>query len=283
MVKVVIDKNRRENLRRLHTATHILNYVSREVLGPHVWQNGSNLKEEYGTLDITHYKNLTIDEKREIEKRVNEIIWANKKVSIEVLSRDEAEKRYGFILYQGGAIPRKELRIVKIEDSDIEACGGTHMLSTGGIGCFKLLETSKIQDGVIRLKFVVEKFALREFWKYEDILSETAEVFSTQFENLPKTSQKFFNEWKKLSKEVENLKSKLNDMQINLILNSNENIFNVDTEDMKDLMEIFNKTINKKKSLQIRSNKFVISSPDIEYEGDFKKKLEKGKFILYIL
>ena len=98
MVEIQVDMKRREQLRRLHTATHIVNFCAREVLGNHVWQNGSNLKPEEGSLDITHYDQLTQDQISTIEEMVNTVIFENKKVTIEELDRGEAEKKYGFIL-----------------------------------------------------------------------------------------------------------------------------------------------------------------------------------------
>ena len=112
MVKIKVDLEHREHLRRLHTATHIINFCAREVLGNHVWQNGSNLKKEVGTLDITHYDNLTESEIFKIETLANETVFENKKVTIDELPRSEAEKKYGYTLYQGGAIPMKTLKSV---------------------------------------------------------------------------------------------------------------------------------------------------------------------------
>ena len=120
MVKIKVDLENREKLKRLHTATHIVNFCAREVLGNHVWQNGSNLRPEFGTLDITHYNNLTLDEIFEIERLANETIFANKKVTVEEMDRSDAEAKYGFGLYQGGAIPMKVLRVISVLDSDIK-------------------------------------------------------------------------------------------------------------------------------------------------------------------
>ena len=61
-VEIKVDMKRRENLKRLHTATHIINFCSKQILGNHIWQNGSNLKEDSGSLDITHFEILKRDE-----------------------------------------------------------------------------------------------------------------------------------------------------------------------------------------------------------------------------
>jgi len=281
MVKVKVDLDNREKLKRLHTATHVVNFCAREVLGNHIWQNGSNLKAEFGTLDITHYNNLSLGEIFEIERRANATIFANKKVSVEELDRAEAEKKYGFGLYQGGAIPMKVLRIISVSASDIEACGGLHMESTGGIGIVKIVESSKIQDGVVRLKFVVNDFALSEIENNQRLLSETCGVFSVEKASVVKTAEKFFNDWKEQKKEIERLKDELKDVQINQILCSKDTSFDVGDLDMGQLMEIFTKVMVKKKDLVLNTEKFVISSGDFKPQS-FKKEINKGKFSIFV-
>ena len=282
-VEIKVDLENREKLRRLHTATHILNYVSRKVLGNHVWQNGSNLKPEYGTLDITHYDNLSTDEIFKIEREVNDIIFENKKVFVEELDRGEAEKKYGFVLYQGGAIPMKTLRIVKIEDSDIEACGGIHMMSTGGIGIFKIVDTSKIQDGVVRIKYVVRDYAFDLIEGAEKLLSSVCQVFSVDKNSVVRTSEKFFNEWKEQKKEIDNLKNSLKNLYISSILDSDSFEFNLKSNfDMGFLMEIFTKVLSDKKKFKLESEKFIIATEDFKIDN-YKKVIDKKKFKIYVL
>lgn len=187
VVEIKVDLEKREELRRLHTATHIVNFSAREILGNHIWQNGSNLKNEFGTLDITHYNNLSEDEIFKIEELANKTIFEDKKVKIEELDRGLAEKKYGFTLYQGGAIPMKKLRVVSIIDNDIEACGGIHMQSTGGIGLVKIVDSQKIQDGVVRLKFVVNNYALKFIEQKQSILTKVKEVYRVDDSSIIKT------------------------------------------------------------------------------------------------
>ncbi len=283
MVKIEVDMNRRNQLRRLHTATHIINFCARKVLGNHVWQNGSNLKPEEGSLDITHYGQLTQDQLLEIESMANGVVFENKKVTIEELDRGEAEKKYGFILYQGGAIPMKTLRVIHVMDNDIEACGGLHMESTGGIGFIKITDSQKIQDGVIRLKYVVREFAEKYIQDKQQILKQIQEVFSVPETQLVKTSEKFFNEWKEQKKTIEALQKSLKEGFISQIESSSENDFAINQEvDMGFLMEIFTKVFAKKDSFKLVSPKFVIATEGIEVEGA-KKSIPKGKFTIYVM
>ncbi|MDD5022694.1 MAG: alanine--tRNA ligase [Candidatus ainarchaeum sp.] len=136
-----VDIDRRKKITRHHTAAHLVNAACREILGRHIWQAGSQKDEYKGHLDVTHYKRIEESQLKEIELKVNEYIQRNIPIEIEILNRNVAEEQYGFTLYQGGAVPGKELRIVKIGDIDAEACGGTHhnLKSTGEIGCFVLV------------------------------------------------------------------------------------------------------------------------------------------------
>ena len=279
-VKIKVDLENREKLRRLHTATHIINFCVREVIGNHVWQNGSTLKPEFGTLDITHYENLSQDEIFQIERMANKTVFENKKVTIEELDRTKAEKKYGFSLYQGGVIPTKKLRIIKITDSDIEACGGIHMESTGGIGLIKIIQTQKIQDGIIRLKYVVNEFALEKVENIQNILNQTSETLSVNPSQISKTAKKFFDDWKTEKKENEKLKEKLKTAYTDIIKLSKDTTFKFDHDiDMNSLIEIFNKS--DKKELMIDTQKFIIASNQMKVKK-FKKELSKENFKIYI-
>jgi len=282
-VEIKIDMENREKLRRLHTATHIVNFSAREILGNHVWQNGSNLKAEEGTLDITHYDNLSFEDMCAIEILSNRVVFENRKVSVEELDRNEAEKKYGFVLYQGGAIPMKTLRVVKVFENDIEACGGIHMLSTGGIGLIKIIESQKIQDGVVRLKFVVNDYALKQVHNDELVLEELKKLYSVDNNSLVRTSEKFFNEWKNQGKEIEKLKKELKNSYVEIIKSLGKNEFKLSGDlDMGFLMDIFNEILISKKSFKLIGDKFIIASSDIEVK-DSKKKIPKGNFNIYVM
>ena len=90
----------------------------------------------------------------QIEDTANSIVQKNMSVTIENFDRGTAEQQYGFKIYQGGVVPVKAVRIVSIEDFDVEACGGTHVKKTGEIDLIKITKTKRIQDGVVRLEFV---------------------------------------------------------------------------------------------------------------------------------
>jgi len=283
MVKIEIDKKNREDLMRLHTATHILNFSARQILGNHIWQNGSNLKSESGTLDITHYDNLTNDEIFEIENLVNKVIFEDKKLIIEELDRNIAEEKYGFVLYQGGAIPMKVLRVISIEDNDVEACGGLHVDSTSKVRLLKIIDTQKIQDGVVRIKFAVAQYALEIIKQKQEKLLNICNTFSVSDSDIEKSSEKFFNEWKERGKEIDKLKLEIKDSYLNQITSSNTNCFELKNEfDMAFIMELFTEIIKQKQSFKLISPKFIIATSEIEITEEFKKSIDKKVFKIYI-
>ncbi|KKL12040.1 hypothetical protein LCGC14_2539750, partial [marine sediment metagenome] len=129
-VSCVVDSKRREGITKHHTSTHILNSSARNVLGSWVWQHSAFKEVDHARLDITHHSALTDDEVAKIEEMSNAKVKENIPVTIEEFDRGTAEQKYGFRIYQGGVVPVKSVRIVSIEDFDIEACGGTHVKST---------------------------------------------------------------------------------------------------------------------------------------------------------
>ena len=167
MVSCSVYSKRRDSITKNHTSTHILNSSTRNVLGSWVWQHSAFKDEDHARLDITHHSALTDDEIIKIEKLANSIVEKNMSVTIDNFDRGTAEQKYGFKIYQGGIVPVKSVRIVSIEDFDIEACGGTHVKKTGEIELIKITKAKRIQDGVVRIEFVSGATAL-DYTKQHD-------------------------------------------------------------------------------------------------------------------
>ncbi len=208
-IKGVIDWKRRISLMRHHTATHVLMGAARRVLGEHVWQSGAQKGVEATRLDISHYKRLTLDEVHEIERLANEVVMRNLKVETSWVPREEAEKRYGFRLYQGGVVPGREIRVVKTAGWEVEACGGTHCKTTGEIGLIKIVHTERIQDGVERLVFSAGLPALKAVQRNEGLLWKVSEALNVPLEKVGKTAERFVEEWKEARREQERLTEEL--------------------------------------------------------------------------
>jgi len=231
-----IDWERRYQLMKMHTCTHIVAGCARKLLGKHIWQAGAKKGTKVSRIDLTHYKAFTREELEEIEKEANKVVKKNIKVETGFLPRGEAESRYGFILYQGGASPGKEVRVVAVDDIDIEACAGTHLKQTGEIEKIKIIRSSRIQDGVNRIEFTCGE-ALKEFekeWeqifnssvsvleelniivKKENILKQLQEAslaLSVDFNSLPKTLERFLKEIKQKGERIKEISPEEYDKQ----------------------------------------------------------------------
>ncbi|MCW4025081.1 MAG: alanine--tRNA ligase [Candidatus Bathyarchaeota archaeon] len=204
-VKGILDWERRYALMRAHTVTHVVNGAARRVLGEHVWQSGTQKGLETTRLDITHFKRLTQEEVHKIETLANQAIMANMPVTIKWYTRNEAEALYGFRLYQGGAVPGKDIRVVKTGDWDVEACAGTHLKNTGEVGLLKIVYNERIQDGVERLGYAVGLEALKAVQRQESILWNVSATLNAPVDKLDKTAEKLIKELKDASIEKRNL------------------------------------------------------------------------------
>lgn len=209
VVKGMLDWNKRYALMKAHTATHLVNGAARRILGEHVWQHGTQKGVKCTRLDISHYHRLTIEETHKIETLANQAVLADLQVETAWMPRSQAESQYGFRLYQGGAVPSKDIRVVKTGDWDVEACAGTHLKRTGEIGFIKIVYTERIQDGVERLGYAVGLHALKAVQQQESLLWKISETLSAPVEKLDKTAEKLVKDLKesirekrKLSKEI---------------------------------------------------------------------------------
>jgi alanyl-tRNA synthetase len=210
-VRGEIDFDRRQALARHHTATHILLASIRGVLGNHIWQEGAQKGEHSSRLDVSHYKKVTDDQWNEIELRANKAIMADTEVVQKWMDRNEAEQKYGFSLYQGGVPPGTIIRIVKVRTddpnvTDVQACAGTHMTSTGKLGSLQILKTERIQDGVERFEFVAGEAAVVNVQQLRARESKSSQTLRVRAEQLPAAVGRFFEEWKQRGKEIERLK-----------------------------------------------------------------------------
>jgi alanyl-tRNA synthetase len=244
-VSAVVNLLRRKTIARHHTSAHLVNAACREILGEHIWQGGSYKDEQKGHLDVTHYKRITPDELRAIERKVNEYIRANMPISTTVLPRNEAEREFGFRLYQGGAVPGKELRVVSIGDIDHEACGGTHqmMAHTGEIGAFKIVKRESVQDGIERIVYKAGDVAIQYMQEKEEVLSRASSVLSVSESELIRSVERFFEEWKEQRKELEKLREEVVRSQAREIIEHKEtkpvlHILDLDPASLRKLGQI---------------------------------------------
>ena len=204
-VRGIIEWDRRVSLMRHHTGTHLVLGAARRVLGQHAWQAGAQKGVHSSRIDISHYERLTQDQIREIERLATEVALQDIPVQSEWLPREKAEQTYGYVLYQGGVVPGRELRIIKIGDWDVEACGGTHCTRTGQIGTIKILHTERIQDGVERIEFAAGTQALRAFQEQEMKLKGISDTIGAPIEKVDYYVQALVDEKSTLSKRLAEL------------------------------------------------------------------------------
>jgi alanyl-tRNA synthetase len=211
LVEGKIDIDRRKQLAQHHTATHIINAAARRVLGKHINQAGAKKTLEKAHIDLTHYNSLTDKEINEIESESNKIVVENLPVVKKFYSRDEAEKKFGMAIYQGGAVPGNRLRIVEIPEVEVEACGGTHLNSTGEVEEIRIQKVTKIQDGVIRVVFTAGKAAKQECKCQQGLVCEIAVELgcSDKFKLVPGRAEELFNLWKTIVKKGKQADKKL--------------------------------------------------------------------------
>ncbi|MBS3111981.1 alanine--tRNA ligase [Candidatus Woesearchaeota archaeon] len=204
-----VDRARREQLAKHHTATHIINNAARKILGNHVNQAGAKKTFDKAHIDITHYQSLSESELNKIENLANEVVSKSLKVNKSFMKRFDAERKYGMDIYQGGAIPGKELRIVNIEGWDVECCGGTHLNNTSEVGNIKILRSNKISDSVVRIEFVAGLKALESEESKNEIVTRLTELLSCNEDGIPARCNELFNLWKMVIKKKKKLEFKL--------------------------------------------------------------------------
>ncbi|HEX9240167.1 MAG TPA: DHHA1 domain-containing protein, partial [Candidatus Bathyarchaeia archaeon] len=192
-----------QNLMRHHTGTHVLIGSARRVLGEHVWQAGAQKEVESSRLDITHYQQITPKEREKIERLANQTILRDLPVRINWMAREKAEAKYGYRLYQGGAVPGSKIRVVRIVGWDTEACGGTHVKRTGELGVFRIEKIDRLQDGIERIIFSAGLPALKRISDENEELTTTAQLLKTTPDQVPKSAKALLAERDALQKELE--------------------------------------------------------------------------------
>lgn len=197
-----VDEGRRRQLMQHHSSAHLVNLCASEVLGPHVWQAGAAKTLEKGRLDITHYEALTEEQLKQIEKCCNDKIKKNLPVKKEILPREQAEDKYGMHIYQGGFVPGKNLRIVTI-GGDVEACGGTHANLLGELEELKIIGSTKVQDGIVRINYTAGKAARAEKQGSEELLKEVAQILGVKPSQIPARAEELFRKWKEAKKALQ--------------------------------------------------------------------------------
>lgn len=153
-----VDKDKRAQITRHHSATHLLHYALREILGSHIAQAGSLVEENKLRFDFTHSKPLSEEELTKIENLVNELIIKADTSTTKIMTLDEAKKSGAIALFNEKY--QDKVRVVSLGESK-ELCGGTHVKNSAEIGSFYIVKESGVSAGVRRIEAVVSKAALK--------------------------------------------------------------------------------------------------------------------------
>ncbi|MFI3605013.1 alanine--tRNA ligase [Vagococcus fluvialis] len=210
--QLVVDEMLRNKIIKNHTATHLLHRALKEVLGEHANQAGSLVAPNHLRFDFTHFEAVTAEELNEMERKVNEKIWAS--IPVETIETDVATAKEMGAMALFGEKYGKVVRVVSVSDYSVELCGGVHVTNTSDIGIFKITSESGIGAGVRRIEAVTSKEAFEVLHTEEMALKEVAHlVKAPQLKDTVSKVENLQEQLKELQKENEALASKLANAQ----------------------------------------------------------------------
>ncbi len=223
VIHSAIDSSRREDIKRNHTAAHLLQAALREVLGTHVQQAGQLVNEDIVRFDFTHFSALTAQEIMDVEERVNEMILSSIEVDCREMPIEEAKKLGAMALF--GEKYGDVVRVVKAGDFSLEFCGGTHASNTSALGLFKIKQEGSVAAGVRRIEAVTGKGVLQYLNEAVNAVFLASQALHI---NNPKEivqgAQRIADELKEKNREIESLKSQIAGTQINALMENSPEI-----------------------------------------------------------
>lgn len=202
-----IDVELRMASSRNHSATHLLHKALRTVLGTHVEQAGSYVSAERLRFDFTHFAAMTPEEIKEVERLVNDAIFASYEVRAEEMSIDEARNMGAMALF--GEKYGDVVRVVDMGGYSIELCGGAHLHNTAQVGSFKILSENGVAAGVRRIEALTGKEALKHYQAQEEEIKDICRMVKATPDKLLARLEQLLAEQKETAKELEKLKAKM--------------------------------------------------------------------------
>ncbi len=182
LVRAEVDRDRRDSIRRNHTATHLLHAALREIVGPHVKQAGSLVAPDRLRFDFSHFAGLADRTLADIEELVNEKILGDEPVLAEEMGLDDALRTGAVALF--GEKYGDRVRVVSIGDFSRELCGGTHCERTGEIGLFKLVQERGVASGTRRVEAITGEGSLERFRQTAEIVRSLESLLAVPREDL---------------------------------------------------------------------------------------------------
>jgi alanyl-tRNA synthetase len=199
-VELAVDEERRNDIARNHSATHLLQAALREILGEHVQQKGSLVAPDRLRFDFAHFSPISPEDLLKVERRVNERVRENAAVEVSVLPYQEALWKGATALF--GEKYGDEVRMVEMGDFSLELCGGTHTHRTGDAGLFKIVSETGVAAGVRRIEALTGRGAIEYLQEQEKLLREAAGL-------LKGTPAELLSKVEKLQEEVKGLRKDL--------------------------------------------------------------------------
>ncbi len=199
-----VDIDKREGSAANHTATHLLDYALKQVLGDHVEQKGSYVDDKTLRFDFSHFQKVTDEELRQVERMVNDMIRQDLPLDEHRDTPMEEAKKLGAIALFGEKYGDK-VRVVRFGPS-CEFCGGIHAQSTGRIGFFKIVSESSVAAGIRRIEAVTGKACEEAIYNVQDTLTELKALFNNA-KDLKAVIEKFLDENDSMKKEIEQFRA----------------------------------------------------------------------------
>ena len=225
-VEARVEEERRLDIARNHTATHLLHHALQKVLGEHARQAGSLVAPHRLRFDFTHLQPMSDEELRQVEREVNAAIRANLPVQARVTSFDEARSAGAMALF--GEKYGDRVRMISIgEGYSRELCGGTHLDFTGQIGFFQIVNESSIGSGLRRIEAVTGRGAEAYVQQQLDLITETAAALQTHPGELLRTVHELTEQVRELQRRIERLQSQAASHAIGQLVRQAQDIMGV--------------------------------------------------------
>ena len=206
-VTAAVDGDRRDAIRRNHTGTHMLHWALREVLGPHVKQQGSLVHPDYLRFDFSHHAPVSDDELAEIERLANERILANEPVRAYETPMTQA-KELGAIMFFGDKYG-DVVRVVEAGGRSMELCGGTHVNALGMIGPIKVTQETSIGANMRRVFALTGEGTLSWVAERERLLATAASLTKSKPEELPSAIERLQARQRELESELKSVRASM--------------------------------------------------------------------------
>lgn len=285
-VTIIVDKTIRDNTRKNHTATHLLQAALMRILGKGVKQAGSLVTPDYLRFDFTYHENPTTDQITTIERLVNDKIYENIPVITTQTTYQDAVSR-GVIAFFGEKYNPENVRVVEIPGFSAELCGGTHVQRTGDIGVFKITEITSLSAGNRRIVALTGPKALELFQEVYHDAKQLAQDFKVKVDQLPDAINKHKEQLKVLQGQLKELKKDILYFKVPVWLNEMQDIHGLPflylslSEEPSALRAIIDELLKKKQGLYMLVNNYqgkntyiLQVSPAFASRIDFKSLLE---------